>query len=119
MTRMISALALVASMAAASVAQAGNVTLTQPIQAGSLHEGGVDMVIYYTDQNTHFEVVATYVTPRAPDAPNRLRMGLTDGDRVSFALPGEPATLYSFARADDTVTVETTSTLTIVAQSTE
>jgi hypothetical protein len=104
MTRFASMLTVAASLTVATFAEAGEIALSQPIQAASLHDKGVDMVVYYTDETSHFEVVATYVTAPAAE-PRRMRMGLTDGDSVRFALPGQPSTVYTFARAEETVTV--------------
>lgn len=94
-----------AAIFAATSALAGEITLNAEMEAASLHEAGVDMVVYYTDADTHFEVVATYVEPMAKDEPLRMRMGLNDGDKVTFALPEHPATNYTFARNGATVSV--------------
>ena len=69
----------IAATLIATSAAAGEVTLEREIQAGSLHEGGVDMVVYYVDHQDHFEVVATYVSDTTD--PARIRMGLMDGRR--------------------------------------
>ena len=118
MTRFVSILALTATLSAATFAKADEIALTQPTQAASVHEGGVDMVVYYTDQTSHFEVVATYL-PGDADQPRRMRMGLTDGDRVSFALPGRPSTIYTFARSEEVVTVSADPAPVRVAQAAE
>jgi hypothetical protein len=110
MTRTFTAIATAATIAfSAFAAQAAEVQLTREIQAGSLKEQGVDMVVYYTDEKTHLEVVATYVETENPHDPQRIRMGLQDGDDVTFALPGIPGTNYTFARDGMTVTITTTS----------
>lgn len=100
------ALTLAFAAGAAGLARADEIALERPMQAASLHDGGIDMVVFYLDRADHFEVVATYATVEAPDAPARLRMGLADGDAVSFALPGERHVQYSFARDGETVRVE-------------
>ena len=74
MTRFASMLTVAASLTVATFAEAGEIALSQPIQAASLHDKGVDMVVYYTDETSHFEVVATYVTAPAAE-PRRMRMG--------------------------------------------
>lgn len=89
----------------AGTAAADQITLTKAMQAASLHEGGVDMVVYYLEEADHFQVVATYAPKREPFEPARMRMGLTDGDSVRFGVPGEPQVIYSFARAGDAITV--------------
>lgn len=90
----------------AGTAAADQITLTKAMQAASLHEGGVDMVVYFLEETDHFQVVATYApNKQEPFEPARMRMGLTDGDSVRFGLPGEPQVIYSFARTGDVVTV--------------
>lgn len=86
-------------------ALADSIELSQPVQAASLHEGGVDMVVYYLDDEGRAEVVATYVTKAAPDDPKRIRMGLEIGDSTTFGLPGEPHVAYTFERRNDLVRV--------------
>lgn len=94
-----------AALFAATHVFAGEIKLNTAMEAASLHEAGVDMVVYYMDADTHFEVVATYVEPTAKDEPLRMRMGLNDGDQVTFSLPEHPATNYTFARTGATVSV--------------
>jgi hypothetical protein len=89
-------------------AAADIIRLEDPMAAASLHDGGVDMVVYYLEHEDHFEVVATYAAHHAPAAPARLRMGLVDGDRVSFGLPGLPGVTYTFARTGASIAVEAT-----------
>lgn len=105
--RILTAAAFVAAALSAAAASADEAVLTQPIQAGSIHEAGVDMVVYYTRAGDLLEVTATYVSEREP-APQRMRMGLADGDAVSFGLPGEAKIAYGFSRDGDTVTISTT-----------
>jgi len=107
---------LAATLFAATSAFAGEITLNAEMEAASLHEAGVDMVVYYTDADTHFEVVATYVEPMAKDEPLRLRMGLTDGDKVTFSLPSLPETNYTFARVGEIVSVTAVPNGEVVAQ---
>lgn len=84
---------------------ADQIELTKEMQGASLHEGGVDMVVYYLEEPDHFQVVATYAPKNEPFDPGRLRMGLRDGDSVRFGVPGQHQVIYSFARTGDTVTV--------------
>jgi len=93
----ITALASILSAAAFS-AQADTISLNSPMQAASLHEGGIDMVVYYLDEEDHFQLVANYLDITDTTTPLRIRMGLTDGDRTSFQLPGLPHVIYSFER---------------------
>lgn len=95
---------------AALPAAADEIRLDVPLAAASLHDGGVDMVVYYLEHADHFEVVATYVAQYAPDAPARLHMGLVEGDRVSFGLPGLPGMTYRFSRTGAVIAVEATPT---------
>lgn len=89
--------------------KADTISLDAAIKCASVHDGGVDMAVYYVDQGDHFEVVATYAPVESPFRPARIRMALVDGDSVSFGLPGAAtAVLYSFARSGETVIVEAT-----------
>lgn len=92
----------------ASTAQADEITLQAPMAAASLHDGGIDMVVYFMDRDDHYEVVATYATVANPVDPARLRMGLADGDRTEFSLPGLSHVSYAFSRTGQTVRVEAT-----------
>jgi len=88
-----------------SIGMADTITLEAPYHAASLHDGDVDMVVYYVDHADHFEVVATYVSKTDLASPSRLRMGLIDGDTTSFALPGLTHVTYDFSRKADAVSV--------------
>lgn len=93
-----------------STARADAIRLESAHAAASLHDGGVDMVVYYREHPDHFEVVATYMPHVGPYDPHRLRMGLSDGDAVSFGLPGYISTLYRFSRSGNVVAVVATVT---------
>jgi hypothetical protein len=94
---------LTAALLAASTA-AEEVTIAAPIQAGSLHEGPLDMVLYYRPvPDGLLEVTGTYA-PKAGGEARRFVMALSDGDAVSFAMPGYPQATYSFRRNAGTVT---------------
>lgn len=88
-------------------ASAENVDLKAPLQAGSIHDGGIDMVIYYVEQGDHFETVATYATLDNPQAPRRVRMALAEGDSTTFALPNTSGMMFTFARNDNQVRIAT------------
>lgn len=89
-------------------ASADTINLTAPLQAASLHDGDVDMVVYYLEHKDHFEVVATYLDQATIDQPSRLRMGLGDGDATTFSLPGLTHVSYSFERSGNSVSVTAT-----------
>ena len=91
------ALAAALILAAAAPAPAEEARMTRPIEAGSLHEGPLDMVAYWTPRGDAYELVATFA-PKAGGAPLRVVMALAEGDRTAFALPGHPGALYGFAR---------------------
>ena len=104
---MINRIAFAAALAlSATAANAETITLNAPMAAASVHSGGIDMVVYYLEQPDHFQIVATYVSQDDPSNPSRMNMGFNDGDRVSFALPGESQVTYTFARSGDTVQVD-------------
>ena len=85
----VSAAILVAALLAAPAA-AEQVTLAAPIQAGSLYDGPLDMVLYYLPvAGGLLEVTGTCV-PKEGGAARRFVMGLSEGDAVSFAMPGYP-----------------------------
>lgn len=110
MKKSLIAFATATAVLASSFANAASVELTKEIQAASIHEDGVDMVVYYTHAGDAFEVVATYVENGDATTPYRMRMAMTDGDSVTFALPGRPNLNYTFARAGQTVSVNTSPT---------
>lgn len=115
MTRFFKTLSLLALLAPVP-ALADQVVLDAPLAGASLHEGGVDMALYYVDgANDAFEVVATYA-PTA-DAANvaRVRMSLGDGDATQFALPGHRDTMFTFERRGTAVHVSAEPTTPLVA----
>ncbi len=95
MSKLIKTLTVLAVLAPVS-AGAGEISLTAPMQGATLHEAGLDMSVYFTEASGGYEVVATYVSANA--TPNRIRMLLTDGDNVSFSLPGHNNVVYNFNR---------------------
>jgi hypothetical protein len=95
---------------------AESATMSRPIQAGSLHEGPLDMVAYWVPlEDTGFEVTATFIGRMAGDQPMRIVMKLEEGDDVAFSMPGYRTALYRFARGNDAVDVSVTSTGNVVA----
>lgn len=100
------ALTLSALIAIAPVAAiADSLTLSAPMSGGTVHADTVDMSVYWLPSDTAFEVVAQYVDRNRETAPQRLRMRLEQGERVSFGLPGQTGTVYAFARSATALTV--------------
>lgn len=101
------ATAFIASVAlgASAAISADSIHLNAPLAGASLRAGDFDMAVYYVDHGDRFEVVATYAQHNGPYDPARLRMGLADGDSVSFGLPGQTGYLYRFARVGRSVAV--------------
>ncbi|MDX8481561.1 hypothetical protein RFN28_24310 [Mesorhizobium sp. VK24D] len=82
-------------------------TIGRPVQAGSLHEGRLDMVAYYVPVDGDLlEVTATFA-PKDGGDPQRVVMGLADRDSVAFSMPGYRDSLYAFSRSGEKVTVST------------
>ena len=107
MNRFIISIATAAAMFATVPAHAAEIELSREIQGASIHERGVDMVVYYTKAGELLEVVATYVEDGDARNPSRIRMGMADGDAVKFALPGRRGLHYAFSRTGETVRVVT------------
>jgi hypothetical protein len=96
--------AILAAALLAAPASADQVTLAAPAEGWSLHDGPLDMALYYAAAGgSMLEVIGTYA-PKAGGEARRLVMGLSEGDAVSFAMPGYPRATYSFARTGDAVT---------------
>lgn len=89
----------------ASATLAGEIRLDAPMRGESLHTAQADMAVYWTQQETGYEVVATYVAPAQGTEPQRLVMLLADGDTTAFSLPGLPSTQYNFTRHGSVVRV--------------
>ena len=97
--------ACLAACLAAGPAFSGSATTTRDIEGVTLHEGALDMVVYYRSlADGALEVTATFLA-RDSDEPKRVVMALAEGDDVAFALPGHPEAVYRFARAGAAVTV--------------
>jgi hypothetical protein len=96
---------LLAAQFLATPAFAEEATIGRPIEGGSLHEGHLDMVVYYVPVDGDlFEVTATFA-PKTGGDPLRVVMGLADGDSVAFSMPAHQDSLYAFARSGEEVTV--------------
>ncbi len=102
----ISLLSAAALSVTALSAHADQITLTSPLAGASLHAGDVDMSVYWTDVETGYEVVATYLEADAV-TPAQMTLVLVDGDAVTFSLPGRLDHSYKFARTGAAVTVKT------------
>lgn len=84
---------------------AEEVTMSEPVQAASLHEGPLDMVAYYLDlPDGGYELTATFRARTDEAQPMRVVMKLMNGDDVAFGMPGHAGSLYRFARANDVIT---------------
>jgi hypothetical protein len=98
---------LLAALFLTTPALAEDATVGRPIEGGSLHEGGLDMVVYYVPvDGGRLEVTATFA-PKGGGDPLRVVMGLADGDSVAFSMPGHQDSLYAFSRSGEKVTVST------------
>ncbi len=88
-------------------ALADEAVMSRAIEAGSLHDGPLDMVAYFRPAGDGTLVVtATFAERDTPDAhPMRVVMALAEGDDVAFAMPGFEGALYRFSRAGDAVSV--------------
>lgn len=96
---------VLAALFLAAPAFAEESTIGRPIDAGSLHEGHLDMVVYYVPvEGDLLEVTATFA-PKIGGDPHRVVMGLADGDSVAFSMPGHRGSLYAFSRSGEEVTV--------------
>lgn len=84
---------------------AGEVRTTNPIEAKTLSTETLRMVTYFVPaEGGIYEVTATWVADGEP-SPKRLVLGLGDGDRVGFSLPGHEETRFTFARERDALAV--------------
>lgn len=87
-------------------AQAEEVTISRALAAGSLHEGALDMVAYWTElPGGALEVTATFRDRATDDEPMRIVMPLQDGDALAFGMPGYGGSLYSFARSGHEISI--------------
>lgn len=92
------ALAIVAALAPVP-AMADEIALASPLAGATLHEGAVDMSVFFTEGEAGaYDVVATYAPASDAADAARLRMQLADGDRVSFSLPEHRDTVWGFER---------------------
>ncbi|MDX8491776.1 hypothetical protein RFN29_09310 [Mesorhizobium sp. VK22B] len=98
---------LLAALFTATPALAEEATIGRPIEASSLHNGRLDMVVYYVPADGGLlEVTATFA-PKGGGDPQRVVMGLADRDSVAFSMPGYRGSLYAFSRSGEKVTVST------------
>ncbi|MFK7765522.1 MAG: hypothetical protein AB8B62_19820 [Roseobacter sp.] len=86
-------------------AVAESIRLEKTEQAASLHQAGVDMVVYYIDMKEYFDVVATFNDGTKPYLPAQLRMSMNEGDGVTFTVPGRPDVAFLFARSGNVIEV--------------
>ena len=87
-------------------AHAEEITISHALAAGSLHEGALDMVAYWTEvPDGALEVTATFRDPATNDEPMRVVMPMQDGDALAFGMPGYEGSLYRFARVGQEVSI--------------
>src|SRR5919112_5930141 len=87
-------------------AQAEEVTISQALAAGSLHEGALDMVAYWTEvPDGALELTATFRDRATASEPMRIVMPMQDGDALAFGMPGYEGALYSFARSGKEISI--------------
>ncbi|WP_424932301.1 hypothetical protein [Amaricoccus macauensis] len=95
-----------ATLSLAVPAYAESAQTTQPIEAVSLHDGALDMVAYFTENDDgEYVVVATFAEGDGA-YPKRITLALDDGDNVQFAILGHKDSLYGFARNGDVLAVK-------------
>src|SRR3712207_4413923 len=105
MIRTFALAALLGSTLIAS-AQAEEVTISQALAAGSLHEGALDMVAYWTEMpDGALELTASFRDAATDDEPMRIVMPMQDGDALAFGMPGYEDALYSFARSGKEISI--------------
>jgi hypothetical protein len=96
---------LLTALFLATPAFAEDVTIGRPIEGRSLHEGRLDMAVYYLPVDGDLlEVTATFA-PKGGGEPLRVVMALADRDSVAFSMPGYQEALYAFSRSGEEVTV--------------
>jgi hypothetical protein len=87
-------------------AHAEDVTISQALAAGSLHDGALDMVAYWLKvPDGSLELTATFRDRAKDDEPMRLVMPMQDGDALAFGMPGYEGALYSFARSGQEISI--------------
>jgi hypothetical protein len=105
MIRRILNASLLAALFVAAPALAEEATIGRPIKASSLHKGHLDMVVYYVPVDGDLLEVTASFAPKGGGDPQRVVMGLADGDSVAFSMPGHQGSLYSFSRSGEEVSV--------------
>ncbi|MER8471662.1 hypothetical protein [Mesorhizobium sp. M1405] len=109
---------LLAVLFLATPALAEEATIGRPVEGGSLHEGHLDMVVYYVPVDGDLlEVTATFA-PKTGGDPLRVVMGLANDDSVAFSMPGHQGSLYAFSRSGEQVTVSTETDMDLRADAT-
>ena len=104
------AIAVVLGATLLGPAQAEDVTILHALDAGSLHEGALDMAAYWLEGSEGaLEVTAVFRNRTTDDEPMRIVMSMQDGDSLSFGMPGHPSLLYTFARVQSDVTISAVS----------
>ena len=100
------ALAVLLGSTLMAPAQAEEVTISQAIAAGSLHDGPLDMVAYWIEvADDALELTATFRDRATDDEPMRIVMPMQDRDALAFSMPGYEDSLYSFARSGQEISI--------------
>lgn len=89
-------------------AHAAELSLPTPLAAKTLHEGGVDMTLYWQKNGDLAEVTTFYVASNRTFEPKRVVLALADGEAVSFALPDARQVFCQFSRTGDVIDVSAT-----------
>ena len=77
------------------------VTIDQPTQSANLQHAGIDVAMRYQFIEGQMEVIATFA---GHGQPQEVVLRMDDGESLSFALPGQGGSLYSFTRQGDALT---------------
>ncbi len=97
-------------------AEAEEVTISQAIAAGSLHEGALDMVAYWIEvPDDALELTATFRGRETTDEPMRIVMPMQDGDALAFGMPGYEGSLYRFSRSGQEIRISVEATSELIA----
>lgn len=90
-----------------SAALADTVILDKEKSGHSLHDGGINMVLYYEKNKGSHTVVATYATKENPAEAYRFKVSLSEQARVHYFVPGSSKIYYQFERSGDKITIST------------
>src|SRR4051812_640644 len=95
---------LLAALFLATPALSEEATIGRPIEGGSLHEGHLDMVVYYVPVDGDLLEVTATCARRCAGAPLRMFRGLADDASAASSMPGYQDTLHAFPGSGKKVT---------------